>query len=254
MKKLLVTDLDGTLVRLNYMPYDNYLNIKRFQAQEYYLAVATGRSFNQVGFLKKLYRIKADYYILLNGALIIDKFNNVIKHEYIPTEAVEDILSIIDKANWRITLQTGFKTYSLSKGIQRFVLGAKFIKTMSQIEKFKISALSLGFMGTDRSYISEVCSLINEKLGDKVAAYRNVNYIDIVPANCSKGSGIEYIKNKESIAKENIFAIGDSWNDISMFEKTDNSFTLRTAEELIQTKANYVVGSVGECIREFVFK
>ncbi|TDT51068.1 HAD family hydrolase [Fonticella tunisiensis] len=253
MRKLFATDLDGTLIKRKLMPYNNYRYLKKLSKMKHCLAVATGRAYNEVGFLKRIYNINVDYYVLLNGALIMDNKNNVLKHESIPFETVERIIKENCNRNWKVVFETGFTTIELSNNGQRSRRrGRKIVGDIKDVKNDKISLISLYYEEDNIKFVDEVCENINRKYGDKVAAYRNVRYIDVVPAGCSKGSGIKYVKKKESILHENTFAIGDSWNDVSMFKAVYHSFTLKNAEKELHKKAKYVVGSVGECIKEYV--
>ena len=93
---------------------------------------------------------------------------------------------------------------------------------------------------------------IDKKYEDKIIAYRNDIYIDIVPLGCSKGNGIKYIAKQEFIKDDYIYTIGDSWNDVTMFNITKNSFTFHHVEEELKEHASYLVDSVADCIEEHI--
>ena len=82
--------------------------------------------------------------------------------------------------------------------------------------------------------------------------FRNDIYIDIVPLGCSKGNGIKYIAKQEFIKDDYIYTIGDSWNDVTMFNITKNSFTFHHVEEELKEHAAYLVDSVADCIEEHI--
>lgn len=66
----------------------------------------------------------------------------------------------------------------------------------------------------------------------------------------SKASAIkyllEYIVKGEEIAAT--MAIGDSWNDISMFSVVDESFTFHSSPFKVQNKAKHIVSHFYEAI------
>lgn len=256
MRKLFATDLDGTLLENHKsITEDNYKHIQKLKAFNHCFTIATGRGYDYIEFLKMQYEMDVDYFILLNGALIIDKYTNIIKHEIIHKETVKAIVSEFYNKDWKMHLTTGFKSFKFGEEEGQIVNPNNIlINDIEEVSKERISMIGISYKKEDAKYVDGICRKINSKFGDIVVAYRNVNYIDIVPSGCSKGSGVEYIKQKEAIAHKDTFAIGDSWNDVSMFMSVEHSFTFKRAEKEIQTKARYLVDSVAECIGKYILE
>ena len=75
-------------------------------------------------------------------------------------------------------------------------------------------------------------------------------FVDIIPDGCSKGMGIDIVRN---ILKIDTFAgIGDSMNDSPMLENVDIAFTFPYAPKALQEKASQIVNSVAEAIHSMV--
>ncbi len=256
MRKLFATDLDGTLLEKHKnITEENYKQVRKLKAFNHCFAIATGRGYDLIEHLISEYPMEVDYFILLNGALIIDRHSNVIKHEYIPFETVKAIISEFYNKDWGIHLGTGFKSFKLGMEEGEIINPNNVvIEGIEEISNERISMIGINYKKDDIRHVDEVCQKINSMFNDTVIAYRNVNYIDIVPKGCSKGSGINYVMQKESIAHKNTFAIGDSWNDVSMFKSVEHSFTFNKAEEELKAKARYIVNSVAECIRKYVLE
>jgi len=47
---------------------------------------------------------------------------------------------------------------------------------------------------------------------------RDLSILDILPAGCSKGAALLSLASLRGIAADQILAIGDNWNDVSMLE------------------------------------
>lgn len=256
MRKLFVTDLDGTLLENHITITDeNLKHIKKLKELNHCFAIATGRAYDHIEPLLEEYKMDVDYFILLNGALIIDKSGNVIRHQVIPIDTLEALVLEFQNEDWAMFFSTGFKSFKFTAedGIVTKINNI-FIENIEEIRKERISMIAMKYRKEDIKSVEEVCNKINSKFGDVIVAYRNVNFIDIVPLGCSKGSGVEYIKNKEAISEKNTFAIGDSWNDVSMFNSAENSFTFSRAEKELQAKAKYIVDTVAECIGKYIIK
>jgi hydroxymethylpyrimidine pyrophosphatase-like HAD family hydrolase len=65
---------------------------------------------------------------------------------------------------------------------------------------------------------------------------RNLSIVDILPAGCSKGSALLRLAAKRGLKAEEILAIGDNWNDVSMLEIAGRKVLMGNApDDLKQT-------------------
>ena len=64
----------------------------------------------------------------------------------------------------------------------------------------------------------------------------------------SKADGITYLKERYGWEKENIYVIGDSYNDLPMLNAF-HGFTLFHAKDEIKANAEAVFAQVGDCIK-----
>ena len=114
MNKLFATDLDGTLINNNKIKSDDRQALLNLQNKGNLVVVSTGRPYNAIQMLKDQYKIHANYFVLLNGALIMDSTGSKIKQEIIEKELIEKILYEINEDNVDISVESGFKTYILT--------------------------------------------------------------------------------------------------------------------------------------------
>lgn len=98
----------------------------------------------------------------------------------------------------------------------------------------------------------DVKNKILDKYGDYVEAYRNQCFIDVVPKGCSKGNGIMMILEDEKLNTDDVYTVGDSFNDVSMFNITKNSYTFNEAEDLVKPHANNLIDYVHEIVEEIL--
>ncbi len=66
---------------------------------------------------------------------------------------------------------------------------------------------------------------------------RDLSIIDILPAGCSKGAALLALAAARNIDPAAILAIGDNWNDISMFEAAGRAVLMDNAPEDLKTLA-----------------
>lgn len=251
MIKLLATDLDGTLLEENSMTKRNRDAVYKLQKLGKLLVIATGRPYNGVKIIKDEYNIRANYYILLNGALIVDSLGSKIVQKIIKKDVIKKILSKINSDDILISVESGFNTYILSDGDKLPYPNKIRVDSIDEIEE-NISLISMYNQNRTIEEVEDFKNKINEEFKDEIIAFRNGIYIDIIPKGCSKGEGIKYLVEQEALNMKDVYTIGDSWNDVSMFDVTENSFTFDYAEEELKKYANYIVTSVAHCIEDYI--
>lgn len=67
--------------------------------------------------------------------------------------------------------------------------------------------------------------------------------LEICPANVSKGAALRQIAESLAIGPEQIMAVGDNYNDLSLFEVAGLSVAMGNAPELVQQQAQVVTKS-----------
>ena len=98
----------------------------------------------------------------------------------------------------------------------------------------------------------EIRKLIIDEYGDYIEAFRNQCFIDIVPKECSKGNALSMILQDENLDSDCLYCVGDSFNDVSMFNITKNSYTFNEAEEKVKPYANNIIDNVYEIVDEIL--
>jgi HAD superfamily hydrolase (TIGR01484 family) len=82
-----------------------------------------------------------------------------------------------------------------------------------------------------------------ERTGAEVAlhrteyAERDLSILDILPAGCSKGSALLRLAKARGVRAEEILAIGDNWNDVSMLEVAGRAALMGNAPEDLKAVA-----------------
>ncbi|MCF0147078.1 MAG: Cof-type HAD-IIB family hydrolase [Clostridium sp.] len=262
--KYLACDLDGTLLREDQtISRENLEAIIGFKGEGNKFVISTGRDVESIYNLFKDYpEIEYDYIVACNGAIVLDKNKEVIFNNYIKHDLAEKIIkSFIDRDDICIHFEADGQHYLVkSKGLEYENSLSEDIKDMLvrfenriSIEDIfakerKYTFISAFSINKDMVVAEEIKNLLIEKHGQELEAFRNQYFVDIAPKNCSKGNGLRSILKLDNIKEENLYAIGDSFNDVSMFELTKNSFTFHHVEEELKGIAQRCVSTVGECI------
>lgn len=274
MRKMLASDLDGTLLFKGKVSDENKEALKRFKTNGGIFSLSTGRAYNEIETVIKDMDIRPDYFILNNGALILDDKAEIIHKSDLDYKVTKEILDYIKKYTDMVSIQTGFKSYAIVSKltklkikirmmIKNLVYGLNhkdkrvYVKNIDEIEDVKNQTFTLmaaNFNKYPVEEIQKVAAYINNNYGDYVECYRNTIFLDIVPKGCSKGHGVKCVSEIVDLHMDDVYTIGDSWNDDSMFQVTKNSFTFTYAEEGLQKKTTHVVETVAQCIDKYILE
>jgi hydroxymethylpyrimidine pyrophosphatase-like HAD family hydrolase len=74
---------------------------------------------------------------------------------------------------------------------------------------------------------------------------RDLSILDILPAGCSKGAALVRLAERRGLHPSQILAIGDNWNDVSMFEIAGRAILMANAPDDLKAHAaarNWQIG------------
>ncbi len=239
-KSALASDFDGTLYfyqEEEKMKPADVRAIEAFQEAGGLFGICTGRSLQ--GILLFAQNISFDFYIVVSGALILDKSLKPIARHCVDRQLLSEVYERY-KAQVETVVQAD-DTFSLNEVIPAITQ----ITSLDDIKGDDIYGLSLAARSTQEA--RDISREIVRLYGDRLAAFQNNTHIDVVPAGCSKGNAIKVVKNYFGI--DRIGGIGDSYNDIPMIESADVGFTFPYAPADVRERADHIVGSVAEALQ-----
>lgn len=259
--KILASDFDGTLLVDKEINQKDIEGIKRLRKEGHKFIVSTGRTFLGMKDVLEKYDLEFDYLVLCNGALILDKDLKVIKNSMISFEVVEKIIKeFSQEENTMVYFDNGngmnlIKNPSVDlNNLEFFAELDVDIASKDEILKLKSGALILSVFATDGSI--ERAEKIKENLigmfGDELGIFRNQFFVDIVSKGSSKGNGLTEVLELENKSFDDIYTVGDSFNDVSMFNITNNSYTFNRAEEGVKEYAKNHIDFVHEIVDNII--
>lgn len=260
MKKILFCDMDGTIIDLDGLLYPpDKEKVEKLHQAGHLFAFNTGRNYEEALRSTNKLDLYYDYLVLNNGAHIVDRNDQELFKRVISKQAGIDIIEHCLKYDdmW-IYFYDGKKTLGYLRGqtyiydeVGRSIVTNEhdFIKEYPNVEEFDIIAIN-----QDNQQIDEVLKIqkyIDEHYADEAHGTLNMHYLDITPSGCTNGTGIS---NLVSLLNEDVvsYAIGDSYNDISMFEHADHGYTFNRADELIKKHSDKQVDYLSELIDEML--
>lgn len=252
-RKLLISDLDGTLLfpkgEKRIFREKDIEAIRQFQKQGNLVVINSGRTVSWLTEPLKDY-IDWDYLIASTGAVIVGKQRcenteemKVVAQHAIRKNSLEKLLGKL-KGQKGITVQTLQHVYAWNPD-NLYGMPIIPIASLGEIQE-DIFGVSIHFE-TD-SEASKFATWFQKEQITDIACYQNRVDIDMVAAKCSKGTGIQELIAYLKIPMEQCYVIGDSYNDMEMLHAVENAFTFHDAPEEVRKSAKYQVASVAEMI------
>ncbi len=267
MKKNMViaTDLDGTLfyprAKLRMIGKKNRLFLERYMNDGGKLLIVSSRNtlFSQK--VSKNIGVPLDS-ICCNGALIYSG-GKIIKETTFKKEDAMRILSkmwdeygtsfvasmskehnmVLAKSDNGFMSNFMFWCYQLVQGVYRepaIKSNEVFYDDIFSGKTFKFMTL-LGITHSKIKKSKELNKILREEFPEAEFSWCN-QAIEITPKGCSKGQALEFYLDYNSIPRDNVIVVGDSGNDISMFEQfKNNSFCLEHGSSSVKKHAAHVI-------------
>lgn len=269
MIKLIATDLDGTLFypkkRITVLSQKNKKFLKEFIDKGGKVVLVSGRNSAVLPKVEK--KVKHKISLLgCNGSFLIE--DGELKNEHaLPNDVCLEIYNKLKNSfgiiawflfdetqNLYVSIAngisnvflTGAKVYNLSLGVYRekLIFGEKkFVKKLATGRNFKLMPI-FGLGKKSYTKAKQAHLAINDLYKDKLTICCTDNAIEITALGMNKATGLtEYINNL-GIEKNEVIVIGDSGNDLVLFNNFENSFCMAHSEPEIKKHAKYIVDRV----------
>ncbi|ENH95760.1 HAD superfamily hydrolase [Gracilibacillus halophilus YIM-C55.5] len=254
MIKLFATDLDGTLLQPgNVIKETDKQSIHTLQTHGIDFAVATGRMERDITEICKQLGYTG-HKISQNGAFAHTRDGHLIGSHTFDAATSKAIHQTIIDFPTPISVNTETESYISEKTPE--------IKAVENLLYFPITE-GIDFLDDYGKsihpskfmlfgYEDQLVPLqkeLQDQFGSEIESYlSDPRCVDIVPKGVSKAEGLKQLATHLSIDPMEIAVIGDSYNDIPMFEMTQTSFAMASAPAPVQDKASHVVEDVHQAI------
>lgn len=248
--KILASDYDGTLRTSEVLSNENIEAIHAFRSAGNAFGIVTGRSMESIRSEVEQYQIEFDFIVSNNGGVIYDENFQKIKESIMDFEKACSLMEYIKTVRCAaFTINDGYRRCRVSvNDLEPDFKFQKMTTTLTfneMMETKKVAQIVISLH--DSEYAKKVADYINEEFYGYVTAYMNINCIDIVPFGVSKANGLRHVIDWKRYDRDAVYAIGDSYNDISMIEEF-HGFCVAHAVADIKQYARFIVKDVHEAI------
>jgi len=246
MKKLFLSDVDGTLLKTRepFLP-EVASAAKAFIDAGGYFGLSTGRSPFIIDDITDYVTVNAPC-VLCSGALIYDVVNKKPVHAALLDDSIHELMHKV----WDKYPEVSITSYSAddmyvvrmndrlrARGIQKAIN-----RPLVSIEEV-ISPLKVLFTSDDADLLPAIGKeLIDPSLFSYKAA--SAHFYEITDASVSKGKAVEFIKDvisDDTHDEVQLYTAGDGESDISMGEVADIFFVPETALDTVKAKADIII-------------
>lgn len=262
MIKLLVTDVDGTLLDNNSeIPELNRQALLDCKKKNIQIILATGKSVGAVLSLINMLDLEMPQ-ITLNGAVIVDKKLNVINTLKIRPSYFYSVVREIRNAGYnplialpdgRILYEKYDPTLEIFRKVNEPVVKTENIESDSNANNCVSISVTIKEDDPLDSYLRKMFS-------NKLHVVRSGEYFfDILNKKATKGNALRFICKMYKIKKDEIVVFGDSYNDLSLFENSGIRIAVKNSYPEVIRRADYITdenynSGLGKAIYKYILK
>ena len=250
MYKLIVCDLDETLLRLDRtISKEDISAIDKAKALGVKFVPATGRGFETVdGTLKELglYDGAGQYVISYNGAAITENAGHrILDFAPVPFELANEIYKRGLEYDVCIHVYTENMVY-INNLVQEEITYLANRMEITEIDDKDIDFLKgsdiakVLYMNTDFDYLKSIAGELSDITGDLEVSYSSNRYIEFNKKGVDKGNALERLAGLLNIPMEETVAIGDNYNDIPMIRRAGLGACVGNAVDEVKHVADFV--------------
>jgi len=274
--RLLALDIDGTLLNPEFqISEDDISAVQRAHASGVEIVVATGRRHQFA--LSVARKLGVDLCLISsNGAVTRSLEGERFHRDLLPVETCLELCAAMDEFRGHLVVTFDKETKGtlvlerldeLNSSIRRWLeTNLQFIEFVVPIENAlledPVQAMYCGTISTmEQAQRVLEGSSVRRRVNVLKTEYpeRDLCMVDVLNLGCSKGHALERWANHRGIAREQVMAIGDNYNDIEMLEYAGVPVIMGNASEELRgrnwkvTLPNSASG-VAAAIEEVVFE
>ena len=267
--KLIVIDLDGTLLRSDLSVGERTLSaIRRAMEMGVKVTFATGRMVSASRRYAQLVGINAPM-IALNGAIVKDCLNaDVLYHRRIDDGSFRRILPVLAESRAASTVVCEDRAFgwNIDEDMRR-----KLSSWIVNIEEVSFDGVpqspTIALIAGDENAVRRTADRIRgmKLKGVQVFLFPSIRYypmwyFELRAFGVDKGTGLRALVDSLGLRRENVLVIGDYVNDLPMFQEAGVRAAVANSHEDVIKNADYVsplsndLDGVGEIIEEIVLR
>lgn len=263
--KMVVMDMDDTLLRDDLSISDRTKEaIQKAQEKGIKIILASGRpTYAMTNYAKDLALHQYGSYILsYNGGIITDcAKNEIIYQQALTKEQAHELYEISKEHNVHIHTYVGDDIITTKHNEYTDIEGRLTGMKVIEVEDFRDAVqdhVVKVLMLEEPSYLKEVEKTLKPWAKERLSMHISKPFfLEFTDKGIDKASSLEKLIQRLNISKEEVIAIGDSYNDLSMIHFAGLGVAMGNAPDDIKEVADHITDSntqdgVAKVIEEFI--
>lgn len=261
--KLLVADLDGTIVRMDGISERSFAAIRAAQQMGVKVTFATGRMHGSAVAFARAAGIELPI-ITCNGAVLKSCDGEVVYEKHMDPALVKAVIETCIERGWHVQwyIKDQLYVYEIKKDMWIGYDEAEKIEVheaKGNLDRFSREVIQLVVLNREGE-VGTIGEVLERKFAGRLFAPQTAAFcIDIVEPGVHKAIGIEFLAKQYGIDRSEIMAIGDSDNDTDMIRYAGLGVAMGNAFPSLKEVADVIAPSCMEdgfaaAVEEYILK
>lgn len=249
--KLVALDVDGTLLNPQHqLSPRNAAALRALVAKGVHVVLSTGKMY--VGIEGLVAELGLSSPQITSGGAVITENGQLIQEWTVPKALAVEVIEMCEAMGLTAVVLRDGKTYAAAINAD-----TDYMETYSDPHPIVVQPLTDGlepeptqiYMIAYRqdARFNEAVGIFEQKFGKQLSVKRSSPYyLEFIHPNASKGTALQFLSQRLQIDPTEMLAIGDSFNDLSMFATVGHSVAMGHSPAQVQAAATEVTATNGE--------
>lgn len=244
--KLIVTDMDGTLLNSNNEVSPRFFKLfESLKNRKIHFVAASGRQYHSI--IDKLDAIKNEITIVAENGGITKQGNETLLVNDLSWDYCLKAIEILRPINNTNIVLCGEKSAYVETTDEKFIsifsnYYSKYtiVEDLTKVTNDQFFKIAAYHYDSSEKYIYPEVEHLNEEMQVIVSGK---NWLDISQKNANKGVALKMLQQKFGVTKEETMVFGDYNNDLQMLKLADFSYAMKNAHPKVKEIANFETNS-----------
>ncbi|MEM7335524.1 MAG: HAD family hydrolase [Chloroflexota bacterium] len=242
--KLIAIDVDGTLLDDQHqLSVQNEQAIQKALAANIQVSLATGRMRHSCKWLIERLQLNSPG-IFIQGLSVCDAQGKVLFGEFLKVSVLERFLPFATEHGLSFVAFTDTQILTLERDEKTDIILSYDEPAPIVVPSLLAPAIHKIIIFDDPARVQKIRPLLAKHMGDLASVLiTQPEMVEIMPPNTSKGHSLKWLASEMNLPLENVMAIGNAENDLTMIQAAGIGVAVKNSPKLIKDIADIVVAS-----------
>ncbi|MBD1258958.1 HAD family phosphatase [Maribacter polysiphoniae] len=239
--KMVVSDMDGTLLNSNHEVSDRFFELfDQLQKKGILFVAASGRQYNSI--VDKLDTIKNDIVVVAENGGYVRRNEEELLATLLPKDKQKIILDILDTVDNIHPVLCGKQNSYLTGNsdsfadlLKQYYSAYEIVEDLSMVDAEILKIAIYHFESSEQ----HIYPAVQHLEGDLKVKVSGPNWVDISSPDANKGFALQKLQELYNIKPSETMVFGDYNNDLEMLALAEYSFAMANAHPNVKKVAHY---------------